>query len=255
MWKWGTFLNNKESVPVKFEEAGGGWVDIKCSVFSAIGIKSNGAVYTWGINEFGNLALGAGSNISQPIPYFSQITPILEEDRKSNRNVVSIETSDYTDLASGQTGSTENRIGSFSTIVSKYDISEKEYEESDFIYVLNINRDRYKDSIKPGTWQLSLIGVDTNNMPLTGSFPITLIDDSNLSNYNVDKKDVYNVYSGSLIDGFYTGSFSVPYGLFYPNHGIIVLNGRSLYSFNSIFTNRIRPHEDIIFQKYRTEER
>ena len=233
LWKWGQFFSETEEEPIKFTEAGNGWVYVKTGLFGAIGLRNNGSAYTWGENTHGSLALGP-IVLGQPEPAFSTIKPVMEEDKKTNRNIISIDTSDYAELQSGNL----NKIGSFSTIISKYNFDKTEYEESDFIYVINVNRDRFKDGIKPGTWQLSLLGIDTNNMPLTGSVPITLIDDSKLENYDVSKRDVYNVYSGSLEDGFYTGSFSVPYGLFYPNQGIIVLNGRSLYSFGSLFTNR-----------------
>lgn len=233
LWRWGTFFNTPEKQePEKFVDAGNGWVDVKTSLFSAIGTKNNGFIYGWGSNEYGSLGFYSLNTFEQN-PTFCLISPIMEEDKKSNRNIISIQTSDYSADDDGL-----NRVGSFSTVVSKYDFNKSEYEESDFIYVININRDRFKDSLKPGTWQLSLLGLDTTGVPLTGSIPITLIDDSKLSNYDVSKKDVYNVYSGSLEHGFYTGSFSVPYGLFYPNHGIIVLNGKSLYSFGSFYTNR-----------------
>lgn len=233
LWRWGTFFNGPvETEPSQFIDAGNGWVDVNTSLFSAIGIKNNGSMYTWGSNEYGSLGYNP-SVLAEVNPTFALISPLMEEDKKTNRNIISAQTSDYSIDDNGN-----NRIGSFSTVVSKYDFNKSEYEESDFIYVININRDRFKDSLKPGTWQLSLLGLDPIGNPLTGSVPLTLIDDSRLSNYDISKKDVYNVYSGSLENGFYTGSFSVPYGLFYPNQGIIVLNGRSLYSFASVFTNR-----------------
>lgn len=232
LWNWGTFGLSTiitHIKPNKFSVGGGNWVDVKMSAYNVIGLKSNGSVYTWGENDFGSLGVGdTESYVNSPKSIL--VNPFFEEDKKADRpNILSFDTTDY------------DTFGSFSTIVSSYNFNENEYQESDFIYVIGVNRDRFKDSIKPGTWQLSLLPVDKSNRPITGSVPITLIDDSILSNYDTDKKDVYNVYSGSLEDGFYTGSFSVPYGLFYPNHGIIVLNGRSLYSFGSIFTNRSVP--------------
>lgn len=249
LWRWGTFFGYgyqsgvPKSQPEKFNEAGNGWVDIKTSIFSAIGLKNNGYLYSWGQNEFGALGLGS-SVLGQTIPAFVLMNPILEEDKKSDRNIISFATSDYADW--NESISDYNKFSGFSMMISKYGFTKNEYEESDFIYVINLNRNRFKDSIKPGTWQLSLLGIDDNNLPLTGSVPITLIDDSSLSNYDVDKKDVYNIYSGSLTEGFYTQSVSAPYGLFYPNHGIIVLNGRSLYSFNSVLTKRLPPDSNSI---------
>lgn len=238
LWIWGKFNSQLFTDPQEVPGAGSDWIDLKISAFNAIGLKSNGSIYTWGANDFGSL--GNGTNDSYTSPKSVIFNPIMEEDKKVDiKNILSFDTSDYGDY--DENTDTYTKYGSFSTIISKYDFNENEYQESDFIYVINVNRDRYKDLIKPGSWQLSLLPVDKYNRPITGSIPITLIDDSQLSNYDVDKKDVYNVYSGSLKDGFYVDSYSVPYGLFYPNQGIIVINGRSIYSFASIFTNRTPP--------------
>jgi hypothetical protein len=98
---------------------------------------------------------------------------------------------------------------------------------------LAIDRNRYKEAIMPGTFNLTLAYG-------SGSFPINLTDDSKDStivNY-LDCGRVYNIVSGSngsansspLIAGApakgYTPSGS--YGLFLPDVGLIVLNPNAL---------------------------
>lgn len=232
MWRWGhPSWDGIRTSPQPMTNAGKQWNDIYASDNHFIATKNNGQVFTWGTIG----GLGTGDNAVYTDPEIPKIIPILEEQKISPINVVSIS-------AFGQSGSVEeNRTSAF---LYKYDnINKSYYEESDYIYVLSVNQDRFKDSIKPGSWQLSLTTVDIDGNILSGSRSdsnkiITLIDDSSLSNYDLDEREVYNIYSGSLSDGFYTGSFAVSYGLFYPKKGIMVLNGRALYSFGSLLTNR-----------------
>jgi hypothetical protein len=49
----------------------------------------------------------------------------------------------------------------------------------------------------------------------------------------------YYVYSGSLLGGIYSGPNSaIPYGIVYPDAGVIVLNGTALDTSASMYTNR-----------------
>lgn len=118
-------------------------------------------------------------------------------------------------------------------------------ETSEYIYVVNVNRSRYKDRMDTSTWQLSLgklnslggINIGSNNDV------ITLIDDSTATTTELTAQGgrVFNVVSGSIIDGKYTGTYSnTPWGLYYPDHGIIVLNGKALDASASFFTSRSR---------------
>ena len=92
------------------------------------------------------------------------------------------------------------------------------------IFVINVNRARYKQSINPGTWGLKL----TN-----GTASINLTDDSNSAstvNY-LGGNRVYNIVSGNLGYANTTSSIqtnSGSYGLFFPDMGIFVLNPRAL---------------------------
>lgn len=106
-------------------------------------------------------------------------------------------------------------------------------------YFISIDRARFKDRVDPGNWQLTLAqlnGTAHANNVYTGSnvsvsssnILVSLIDDSGDTNQNVvsitDAGQVYNIVSGSIT----AGANSVDtqgYGLFYPDHGIMVLNG------------------------------
>ena len=101
------------------------------------------------------------------------------------------------------------------------------------IYVINVNRARYREKIDPGNWELWISGSSGTNLS-----PIKLIDDSGAtadSSVNASKR-VFNVVSGSIQSGASSiktqaaseGSTSGSYGLFYPELGLIVLNATRL---------------------------
>jgi hypothetical protein len=100
------------------------------------------------------------------------------------------------------------------------------------IYVINVNRARYRERLDPGNWELRLGSGDPGQ--------IKLIDDSGAtanSSVNASQR-VFNVVSGSISTGgavtpaneaaslFNTNIGS--YGLFYPELGLIVLNATRL---------------------------
>lgn len=105
-------------------------------------------------------------------------------------------------------------------------------ETSEHIYVLNVNRARFKDRMDTKTWQLTISGSGPNY--------ITLIDDSLASTTELAQLGgrVFNVRSGSIANGIYTAD-STPWGLFYPDRGVIVLNGRALDASASFGTQRV----------------
>jgi hypothetical protein len=92
------------------------------------------------------------------------------------------------------------------------------------IYVISVNRARYKESINVGTWNLKL----TN-----GANSIYLTDDSNdnsITNY-VGGNRIYNIVSGSLGSSYNATSIqtdSGSYGFFLPDMGLLILNPRAL---------------------------
>ncbi len=100
------------------------------------------------------------------------------------------------------------------------------------IYVINVNRARYRERLDPGNWELHL---GTGDPGL-----IKLIDDSGAtadSSVNASQR-VFNVVSGSIATGTAVtpageaaSSFNTAvgsYGLFYPELGLIVLNATRL---------------------------
>ena len=102
-------------------------------------------------------------------------------------------------------------------------------DDSNDIYVINVNRARYREKMDPGNWSLQLSGSN-------GTF--TFIDDSGKKFGDTLGKAgrVFKVVSGSLNLGSeseatintVTSSGDVGFGLFYPDRGIIVLSPAAL---------------------------
>jgi len=110
-------------------------------------------------------------------------------------------------------------------------------ETSEHIYVININRSRYKDRMDTSTWQLNLAKLTSGGTPESPISIISLIDNSGNSSTELASQGgrSYNVVSGSIANGVYTGD-TTPWGTFYPDHGIIILNGNALDNTGSFFT-------------------
>lgn len=97
------------------------------------------------------------------------------------------------------------------------------------VYAISIARSKFKGYVDPGNWQLTLSGSN-------GSF--TFIDDSSqtLGTRRSFAKNglVFNIVSGSIsgVSGSTvtstTGSGGEGFGLFYPQKGILVLNGEEI---------------------------
>ena len=101
---------------------------------------------------------------------------------------------------------------------------------SDF-YVVTPMRARYKQELMPGTFELHLSGSSASNTNLT------LIDNSKTTTVAtfIGTNPAYQIVSGSINNGVYTGvnsngytSISGSYGLFLPDIGVIMLNARAL---------------------------
>ena len=107
---------------------------------------------------------------------------------------------------------------------------------TDSIYVINVKRNRVKERLDEGNFELPLIGVDVRDTNATGSVTVTtasgsvtLIDDSSIASATVGVSGrVYNIVSGSLANGVFNSSAPVYYGLFYPDYGVMVLDGKML---------------------------
>ena len=105
---------------------------------------------------------------------------------------------------------------------------------TDSIYVVNFKRNRLKERLDAGNFELPLANVTARAVNATGSVTvgstvITLVDDSSLASATVgDSGKVYNIVSGSLTSGVYNSAAPVYYGLAYPDHGVLVLDGKMM---------------------------
>lgn len=105
---------------------------------------------------------------------------------------------------------------------------------TDYIYVVNFKRDRIKERLDAGNWELPLVAISSRatnatGSVVTGSGVIKLIDDSSVSTGTLgDSGKVYNIVSGSISTGIHNSTNPVYYGLAYPDHGVLVLDGKML---------------------------
>lgn len=84
------------------------------------------------------------------------------------------------------------------------------------IYAINISRTRYKQSIQPGTF----------NLTLTGGSTIKLTDDSNTTGLTrfLGENRVYYIISGSNGNAYTSSAVNTYYGMMLPDLGIIILD-------------------------------
>lgn len=193
------------------------WNDISCGPNFVLGIKGN-ELYGWGNNDFYQL----GS------PTTTLLSPAKLNSKKGWNKV---ETAPYTSVGT-IASATENPIRSVI---------------SDDIYAISLSRWNFRDRVDSGNWQLSLCAVDKDNVEDTSKI-ITLIDETvdyigtpqSNPTYKLHSLGgaVYGVYSGSLDSGIDTDADTQPYGLFFPDNGVILLNGEMLYSSSLIETRR-----------------
>jgi len=114
---------------------------------------------------------------------------------------------------------------------------------TDSIYVVNIKRNRVKERLDEGNFELPLLEISSRDTNATGSVSVsgtqvTLIDDSSVAAATVGSSGrVYNIVSGSLTSGVFNTSAPVYYGKFYPDHGVMVLDGNRLDQVLAFDTN------------------
>ena len=84
------------------------------------------------------------------------------------------------------------------------------------IYIINISRTRYKQSIQPGTF----------NLTLTGGSTIKLTDDSNTTGLTrfLGENRIYNIISGSNGNAYTSSAVNTYYGIMLPDLGIAILD-------------------------------
>ena len=114
---------------------------------------------------------------------------------------------------------------------------------TDYVYIVNFKRNRMKERLDAGNFEIPLQKVSTHSVNATGSVTmgsgiITLIDDSSIASATVGSSGkVYNVVSGSINGGVYNPSAPVYFGLVYPDYGTIVLDGKMMDQHAGFKTN------------------
>ena len=114
---------------------------------------------------------------------------------------------------------------------------------TDSIYIVNFKRNRLKERLDPGNFELPLVNIATRatnatGSVVTGSGIITLIDDSSVAAASIGQSGkVYNIVSGSVNSGVYNSSAPVYYGLVYPDYGTLILDGKMLDQKSGFATN------------------
>ena len=105
---------------------------------------------------------------------------------------------------------------------------------TDYIYIVNFKRNRLKERLDAGNFELPLAKITSRATNATGSVAvsssvITLIDDSSIASAtNVGAGKVYNIVSGSISSGVFNPSSPVYYGLVYPDYGTLILDGKMM---------------------------
>lgn len=169
---------------------------------------------------------GIGNNVSESKALYSQYKQLLLEQDDNLFEFVS----------------NFNGLNSSGVTIDSYS------ETSPYIYVLNVNRSRFKEALAPGSWELSLHAMSGSSSQISGSRVTKLVDETLGALYLLGNSlsrtgpggSFYYVYSGSLSNGLFTGTSSAtPYGIVYPEAGIIVLNGKALDNSASISTQRL----------------
>jgi hypothetical protein len=105
---------------------------------------------------------------------------------------------------------------------------------TDSIYVINFKRSRLRERLDPGNFELPITSIATRAVNATGSVTlgtkvITLIDDSATASATIGESGkVYNIVSGSISTGIHNQSAPHYYGLAYPDHGVLIIDGNRL---------------------------
>lgn len=120
---------------------------------------------------------------------------------------------------------------------------------TDSIYVVNFKRNRLKERLDVGNFELPLRSVANRTQNATGSVTLgsgvlTLIDDSSIRTAAVGQSGkVYNIVSGSITNGVYNPSSPTYFGLVYPDYGTMILDGKMLDQHAGFKTNLSSSNE------------
>lgn len=122
----------------------------------------------------------------------------------------------------------------------------------DHFYTVNFNRNKFKDKLDPGNFQLNLVELTgsayannvftgSNVVPSSSNKVISLIDDSadamDTLGYEGIPLPVRNLVSGTIANGIYNPSAPHYYGLVYPDNAVILIDAAALNascSFNTV---------------------
>lgn len=128
----------------------------------------------------------------------------------------------------------------------------KNNKKVDYFYVIQFDRDSFKDRIDPGNIQITLAPISSSknqlintgsnfSMDVSSSINYTLIDDSGDANENHTVKnyiqDYYYLISGSIQEGPTDENNNEVWGMIFPRSGFIILDGTVLdqsCSFNTV---------------------
>jgi hypothetical protein len=107
---------------------------------------------------------------------------------------------------------------------------------TDSIYAITFKRNRMKERLDPGNFEIPLTTITSRAVNATGSVVVgssvfTLIDDSSINTTPVvgAMGRVYNIVSGSISTGVFGGSAApVYYGKAFPDYGVVILDGNVL---------------------------
>ncbi len=114
---------------------------------------------------------------------------------------------------------------------------------TDSVYVVNFKRNRLKERLDAGNFELPLTNITSRATNATGSVTlgtrvVTLIDDSSIKAASVGSSGkVLNIVSGSVNGGVYNPSNPVYFGLVYPDYGTMILDGKMLDQHLGFVTN------------------
>ena len=108
------------------------------------------------------------------------------------------------------------------------------HNESGSMFI-NINRQRYKERIDPGNWELNISSSKfADGTGAGGQF--NLIDDSGLNSAKLgDSGALYKIVTGSLANGSTAGAKQ--FGWFYPDMGVLMLSPRVMNYGSTANTN------------------
>jgi len=208
--------NRKETITAGMWTAGSG--ELQTYHTSSVQTGSNAGKYYWDVYNSASTSVGSSVQFAVAYGHIAGSGSVLND-------------SDYP---------TKAIYGQYRNLLlapGDSNFTMKDSRNANEVYVINIQRSRLKEKLDPGNWEIylsgSLIGTEftangTSARVTTDKPIISLIDDSGASNATIaDGKRVYNIVSGTIANGAYSGN-TRGYGLVYPDLGVMVLHAGML---------------------------